>query len=445
MDERDKGLDKKAWLALLLIGSGEAAIAQSTSARPPVVGSAGRASRGAPVRQIGIRAAVDVNYDSNVFGVNQFIGTDRLTNGRSKSDISITPSLQLDILVPLGRQSVFARGGIGYDFYTRNSELNRERINLDLGANLQLTNFCATTVDATYLRARSNAGDIIDPITGVFARADNTEEFKSIGGRANCGGAIGISPGFGYRHSETRNSRTAFKFNDSNQDAFDASIGYQRPTLGRLSIYGSYTKGEYPNRDIYFNQFAQFGLIGPHDGVTSYSAGARFERNIGSRISGAVSLGYSWVNPKSPFSQKFRGSSYSLELNVVPTNRLSLDLAASRSAELSNTGVSSFSITEVYSLNGTYKLNERLGLNFGASQQSRDFRRSKDAPQALPNQPIPLDNDKFTRFYGGFVYDLNRRIRLNGLVSQQHRGANDARFRYNNTTASLGVSLALGR
>ncbi|MFD1610315.1 outer membrane beta-barrel protein [Sphingomonas tabacisoli] len=429
-------MDKRAWLALLLIGCGEAAIAQTTSPRPPVVGSPGRPNRGAPERHIGIRADVDVNYDSNVYGVSDQLAPTRLVGGRSKDDISITPSLQLDILLPLGRQSVFARGGIGYDFFTKNSELNRARINMDVGANLQVTNFCTTTIDGTYLRTRSNAGDVVDPVDGSVLRLNNTEEFKSIGARADCGSGFGISPGLGYRHSETRNSKSAFKFNDSNQDSFDGSIGYQRPTLGRLSIYGSYSTGEYLNRDILGLPVQLTGL--PHDGVKSYSAGGRFERNIGSRISGVLSLGYSWVDPKAQASKKFRGSSYSAQINVIPTNRMSLDLLASRSAELSNTTFASFSITEVYALNGTYRLNPRIALNFGASQQTRDFRQTATAAN-------PITNDKFTRFYGGFVYDLNRRIRLNGLVSQQHRGANDARFRYSNTTASLGVSLSLGR
>lgn len=429
-------MNKRAWLALLLIGSGEAAIAQSTSSRPPVVGSQGRPNRGVPERHIGIRADVDLNYDSNAFGVSKALEPVRLAGSRSKDDISITPSLQLDILLPFGRQSAFVRGGIGYDFFTKNSELNRERINLDLGTNLQVTNFCTTTINGTYLRSRSNAGDVVDPVAGGLVRLNNTEEFKSIGARADCGSGFGISPGFGYRHSETRNSKSVFKFNDSNQDSFDGSIGYQRPTLGRLSIYGSYSTGKYLNRDILG---LPFGLTGfPRDGVKSYSAGGRFERNIGSRISGVLSVGYSWVDPKSLASKKFRGSSYSAQINIIPTNRISLDLLASRAAELSNTTIASFSITDVYALNGTYRLNERLALNFGASHQTRDFRQTATATN-------PITNDKFDRFYGGFVYDLNRRIRLNGLVSQQHRGANDARFRYSNTTASLGVSLSLGR
>lgn len=433
-------MSNKTWLMLLLIGSAEAAIAQTTATRPPSFGAGARPARGAPVRQIGIRAGVDVAYDSNVYGINDALLRARgATLPGSKDDISITPSLQLDILLPLGRQSVFARGYIGYDFYTNNSQLNRERINLALGGNLQVTRGCSATVTGNYLRQRSNAGDVFAVSDVPLVRRTNTEEQKSIGTQAICGGAIGITPAFGYTHSEVRNSNQFFKFNDSNQDSFNASIGYSRPTLGRIAVYGTYTEGEYINRNIFGLPNIFPGI--PSDGIKSYSAGVEFERNIGSRLSGRVSAGYSWVDPKSPFSTKFRGAAYTLALNYTPSNRLALDLLLSRSTELPNSAFASYAVTDVYSLNGTYRLNERLSANFGVARQKRNFRQRA----ATVDQVSFVTKDKFDRVYGGFVYDLNRRIRLNGLVSHQRRGADNPLFRYSNTTASLGASLSLGR
>lgn len=429
-------MDKKAWLALLLIGSGEAAIAQN-SARPPVVGSAGRP--GAATRHINIRANVDASYDSNVFGLSDALIEQRGIRGRSKDDFSISPSLQIDMFLPVGRQSVYARGSIGYDFYARNTQRDRERINLGLGGNAQVTNTCSVGADANYTRSLSDAGDVFLVDEQQLVRRGNTKEFRSIGAQAQCAGVVGISPSVGYRHAETRNSLEFFQLNDSNQDSFDLSIGYQRPALGRVSVYGTYSKGEYLHRNI-------LGLPGnipgiPNDGVTSYSAGARFERSIGSRISGAASFGYSWVNPKGIFAQKFRGAVYSLNLNVIPTTRLSVDLTASRSGNLSNNVISSLSVSEVYSINATYRLNQRVDLNVGTSLTKQNFHQTA----RTIDQVEFISKDKFTRTYGGFVYNLNRRLRLNGLVSHQRRSADNPLFRYSNTSATLGVSLSLGR
>jgi hypothetical protein len=430
-------LKKRAWLTLLLIGSGETAIAQSYSARPPVVGSAGRA--GAPARHIDIGASVDVNYDSNVFGLSDTLINQGRLNGREKDDYSISPSLRLDMFLPLGRQSVFAGGSIGYNFYANNKQRNREHIGLKLGGNAQLTNTCSVGTHANYSRSLSDAGDVFVLDEGELIRRGNTREFRSIGAQAQCAGLVGISPSFGYNHAETRNSLEFFKLNDSNQDSFDLSIGYQRPALGRVSIYGTYSKGEYLHRNILGLPDVIPGV--PHDGVKSYSAGARFERSIGSRISGSASLGYSWVNPEAIFARKFRGATYALSLNVIPTTRMSVDLIAERSSNLSNSVLASLVVNQIYAINGTYKLNDQMNLNFGTSFQRRNYHQDG----RTIDQVEVVSKDKFTRTYGGFAYNLNRRIRLNGLVSHQRRSADNPLFRYSNTSATLGVSLSLSR
>ena len=429
-------MTKKIWLGLLLLGTADVAFAQGTATRPSQPGAA---ARGAPVRQMSIRAAVDASYDSNAFGLSDEAIDRGLAFGRTKSDFQITPSLLLDIYQPFGRQSAFLRGQIGYDFYMRNSQLNRERIGLNGGVNLQVLRACSTTISGDYSRQRSNAGDIfaVSPIPTVTRV--NTEERKSIGVDASCSGAIGISPTFGYRHSETRNSSDFFKLNDSNQDSFDASIGYQRPSLGRIAIYGSYAEGEYISRNILGLPNVIPGI--PADGVKSYSAGARFERDIGSRASGAISVGFSWVDPKAIFSRKFRGNTYALSFSLRPSDRLSLDLAASRSADLSNTVFATFALTQNYSINGTYRLNGKTAVNFGSSYQKRDYRQNANA---IDNAAV-VSNDEFIRAYGGVIYDLNRRVRLNGLFSQQRRKSDNSFFNYNNTTVSVGASLSLGR
>lgn len=437
---RGKGLKNKAWLGLLLLGSADIATAQTTSTHPPSFGAAPRINReAAPVRHIGIRAAVDASYDSNALGVSDALIQRGSLVGRSKDDIQITPSLLLDILVPFGRQSAFLSGQLGYDFYVNNSQLDRERIGLDGGVNLRVVGSCATTISGSYIRQRSNAGDVFALSPVPIADRTNTEERTSIGGDATCGGPVGLSPSFGYRHSQVRNSSRFFELNDSNQDAFNASLGYQRPSLGRIAIYGSYVEGEYTRRNV-LGLPAIFPGI-PNDGVKSYSVGGRFEREIGSRISGAVSVGFSWVNPKAVFSQKFRGSTYSVNLNVRPTDRMSVDLLASRAADLSNTVFATFAITEIYSLNGTYRLNRKMAVNFGSSYQTRDYRQNAQ----VIDQTATVSNDDFVRAYVGMVYDLNDRVRLNGLVSQQRRKSDNSFFNYNNTTVSVGASLALGR
>jgi len=447
-----EGVTKKLLLALLSVSAADAAVAQTTATRPPVVGTIPRpegegalGALGGVVRRIGVRVGVDASYESNVFGVSEAVARARGGN-QALDDFQISPSLQLDLQVPFGRQSAYLRGSLGYDFLLRNKQLNRERIALDGGANLSLSG-CSVTPNASYARSRSNAGDIFaiipDPalVPDPFRIRNNVQTSYSYGAQVQCGGAIGLSPTFGYRHSELRNSAPLLKFNDSNQDAFDASIGYQRPSLGRISVFGSYSRGEFIARDIFFRRRGDPSFNGNAlDGVENYSAGIRFERDIGSRAYGSISAGYSWANPNSPFSQRFRGSTYDLSLSLRPSNKLAVDLAVSRSANVANAVFASFAVTELYSLNASYRVNDRLGVSFGSSLQKRDFRQSgvtNDFARAL-------SDDEFIRAYGAVNYDLNRRLRLNALVSQQRRKAADPAFGFNNTTVSVGASLALG-
>jgi hypothetical protein len=425
-------------LGLLMIGSAGTAIAQTTSSRPPSFGAQPRPST-TVTRNIGIRAAVDVGYDTNAFGLNDALIARGSLGTRSKDDVSVTPSLQLDIALPFGRQSAYLRGVIGYDFFLKNPQLDRERIQLDGGVNLQVGSGCSGLVNAAYGRFRTNAGDIFAVDDEPLIRNVNTQESRSFGARAQCGGAIGLTPSVGYQHASVRNDSPFFALNDVNSDSFDASLGYSRPSLGRVSVYGTYTISEFLNRNVLGFPAVIPGI--PNDGVKSYSAGVRFERSLGTRIAGTIAAGYTWVDPKNVFSSRFRGSSYSLNLNVRPYERLSIDLLASRSAEVANTVFASYSLSEVYSLNGTFRLNGRTSLNFGSSFQTRDYRGEFPTVDSA----VLLSHDEFVRAYVGFAYDLNRRIRLNGLFSQQRRKADNPLFNFNNTSVSLGASFSLGR
>lgn len=50
-------------------------------------------------------------------------------------------------------------------------------------------------------------------------------------------------------------------------------------------------------------------------------------------------------------------------------------------------------MTQVYSLNGTYRLNRKVAVNFGSSYQKRDYRQNA---QAIDNNTV-VSNDKFVK------------------------------------------------
>lgn len=392
----------------------------------PATASHAQGGEEAQRRSLSIRPTLQLIYDSNVYKVSRRAS---FAAGPLVDDLSVSPGVNLDISLPLGRQRVFLAGFAGYDFYVSNSRLDRERIGLNGGADLRPFGTCVTTLLVDYGRAQ---GDLANGLS-LFA-VPNTEERVTLGADARCGGAIGLQPGIGYRHQRVSNSNRTFLTNNSTSDTYSASLAYVRPSFGSLSLYGNYSRGRFDDRVP----------IAPgipptlREGIDSYGAGLRYEREIGARLRGWISGGYTWVNPNTG-GEKFRGASYAAAIDYRASERLAVSLNASRTAELPNLINVLYAINDSVSLSGSYRLNPRISLNAGVNYQNRRLRAS----QALVGVPFVATKDELLQLSTGAGYDLGRRLRLNlGFTHQQRRSDNDF-FRYNANTVQLGASYEL--
>ena len=337
------------------------------------VGGFAEARAAAPERGFTVSPTVRLTYDSNVLGGRQVIRDDNISG---TDDVRLSPSLAINVVYPFGRQSAFLGGSIGYDFYRRHDELNRERIALDGGVNIRGPASCASVLGAGYSRRQSDAEDIIlAPDGSTLVNVVNVQETRRYSANITCGAAIGLRPGVGYTRSETRNSGVR-AFQNVISDTYTGSLGYARPSFGQLSLFVSYRDGRYPNRGLVT------GAVGD-DGIKVYSGGLSYDREIGSRLGGSVSVGFTKVNPDAPDVPTFNGLSYSAAVRYQPFDRLSTSLSASRSAEQSNLLAVSYSIMTAFSFNGTYRINDRFSAPFGARYSTRRFRSSPLLPGAL--------------------------------------------------------------
>lgn len=324
-------------------------------------------------RGVSISPTVRLTYDSNVLGGRRVVRDDNISG---TDDVQLSPSLAVNIVYPFGRQSAFLGGSIGYDFYRRHDELNRERISLDGGVNIRGPASCASVLGVGYSRRQSDVEDLIlAPDGSTLVNVVNVQETRRYSANISCGPAIGLRPGLGYTRSETRNSGRR-EFQNIISDTYRGSLGYARPSFGQLSLYISHQDGRYPNRELLT------GGAG-NDGIKVYSGGLSYDREIGSRLGGTVSIGYTKVDPKSSDVHKFDGLSYSAAVRYQPFDRLSTSISASRSAEQSNLLAVSYSISTAYTFNGTYRINDRFSAPFGARYSTRRFRSSPLVPGAL--------------------------------------------------------------
>lgn len=400
-------------LGAMLITSATAASAQAGAA--------------AGERRLDIRPSVQLVYDDNVFRAPESFDL----GNRSRDDMRVTPGVVADIAVPVGRQTLFLNGSVGYDFFANNSQLDRERIGLSGGANLRARS-CSSTITGRYNRQQTDFANILATVA-----IPNADERRVFDVQLQCAGAVGLAPSVGFTRSVVRNSSTLFQPLDVNSNTFTAAVGYQRPSFGLLSLYGTYSTAEFPNR-----RFLLPGETDPvTDGIDSYSVGVSFERQIGSRITGSLSFGHTWVNPKLDQTVEFTGLSYSAGIDLRPGDALLLNLTAARTIDVQNIVAASYAITDLFSLAGTYQFSQRMSLNFGSRYQERRFRA---APQleGLPGFLLVPD-DQLISATIGLGYDIGDRLRLTTGFTQERRKSDLNFFNFNNTRLEAGLSLQL--
>ena len=89
--------------------------------------------RSEPVTQLS--ASLYVRHDSNVARADADRAAQR---NLARADQRATPSIDLVVARPLGRNTLSINASAGYDFYRRNKRLNRERLSLGAAAGVLL-------------------------------------------------------------------------------------------------------------------------------------------------------------------------------------------------------------------------------------------------------------------------------------------------------------------
>jgi hypothetical protein len=367
------------------------------------------AAGAAPVLQIS--PTFEVRYDSNVARSSDEIARQR---GIRPNDWRFTPWLNVDLEKPVGNQTLFLVGDVGYDFYARNKRLNRERILLDGGAHLQFSR-CTGTVHGSLAIHQSDLSELIDA-----APAKNTEHIRTVGLDAKCGGPIGLTPSAGVSRTWGSNSATIRKISDYTMTQGHAGLGYARPTLGELSVIVSARHVHYPHREG----------VGLSDHFNVFSIGGQYSREIGSRFQGSVSLNRTTVDSGAGFP-KFTGLTSSADLSILASDNLRAHVQWSRDVQPVGLGFGDFAIDNRLSGNVDYALSPRLTLSGGAGLIRRNIRGESmlDVPQ--------LNSERRVYEYARLTYQRSARTSLALDVRHEQRDADPATFNYHSTSVGM--------
>jgi len=340
-------------------------------------------------------------------------------------DELLEPALLANLQRPIGRESVFLNGDVGYDFYDHNSFLDRQHLNVESGINVPIQQ-CKNTVSGAY---SSHQTDLSEEVLLV----KNTEDLETIALKGDCTRTVGIAPQVTLSQGWSQNSAITRKAVDKIMSTAEGGLVYARPALGQIFFFGHYEEVDYPH---------SIGSITGHisrAGYTSYSGGARFTRELGTRLHGSASLSYEVLHSKLTNSTGFQGLIYSLDLTYTASTRLEGHLIAARETAPSERAGAAFSTNDSVSGDVTYRLGARLKLDLDGSYRRRVYGEPILTDLAVFN----LSRETFVDGEGALVYDLSPKISVRMNVREEVRHADVMLFNYSNLTVGLRVNAKL--
>jgi hypothetical protein len=197
--------------------------------------------------------------------------------------------------------------------------------------------------------------------------------------------------------------------------------------MGAIQVYGDYGELAYDNPIVI--PFPPF-LV--NDSYLTYAGGVRYDRSMGARLSGTVSIAYSFLRPSFSFTPGFSGVTYSAELNYRMSSRLSVRASVSR-ADLPTFEIgAAYIIDNRRQIDASYRLGQRLNLTIGVFDDADTFQGV-----VTDNVNGLVTSSRTDSVFGSVSMALNRRLSASLYVTNQYRSANVALYSYTDDSVSL--------
>jgi hypothetical protein len=357
----------------------------------------------------------DLIYNSNVAYSDAQLAAAR---GLTLADEIINPDASFVLARRVGGQTVFVQGDAGYVYHRVNSQLDREKVDVTAGVNARYLR-CQEVVSGEYAARQS---DLAETQLGVVS---NFQQVGTVAGMVTCGRSIGLAPSVSVSQSWRDNSNVLMRQVNSNSFTVSPSLAYQQPALGALSLFATYAKTDYPNQTYP----GPLGLL--TGGYNLYAGGVRYDRRLGGRIEGTVTVSYTSLDQNGPGSQGFSGLTYAADLTYHVSSRLHAHANATRATTPSDRLGANYSVDETYEGDLTYALGPRLTISGTYSHRIRDY------PGGSPLIVNDLTHEVSDQFTADATYELNRRVRLSLIAGDTERTANFPGLSFSSTTVEL--------
>lgn len=375
-----------------------------------------------PVNELAFTA--ELRHDTNVARSDELLAT---RQGLRRSDERLSLGASFTLARPLGRNNVSVNAFLGYDFYRRNSQLNRERIavNGDLDVNVGP---CLVSAMPEFSRRQSDLYDIAFVNIPGIESVKNTETTQRYRGELRCGRAFGLRPMVFYERSWGDNTNAVRQIMDYRGEAFGGGLSYSHPVVGDIDLSLERRNLDYPNRST-------------ASGLTGYrldEARLALRREIGAVLSADGYIAYSHLKPENSGAQDFKGVSWSLGLSATPLPDLRLrgDFAQALKPSLGNDAL--YQRDRNLQLRATYQLTPKTAVSVTAGRNDRLYRGASGLFGPL------LERDRIDRVSAGVDYRVSQRLGFGLQAGHERRNANGTIYDYNNTFVALNARFTLG-
>ena len=410
-----------------------APVAAQTMSTPNLPGVAPTISDG-----LSLNASGEVLYDSNVLRTASLAV---LTGTTHRDDFRYSPEASATYGRSSGLIALSVNGSIGRDFFQYNRYLDRNRY---LGGGLvtyHAGSSCQVSVNGNYASRqggiREAGAAIIDPAGApaddVGIVIDNVITTAVYGANAGCGSPTGrLTFGGGYTHSSISNGAALRKFGDSDSDTFMGNVGLGIFRPGQLSLNGSYSTIEYPNR---IGGAILNGAPLVNSGVKTYRIGLSYSRPIGTKLSGSFGVAFLHSDPIGG-QAAYNSPAYNLGLNYAPSQRLNFTLTGSRDIIPSTTAGALFRVVDQLLLGAHYSLGNDITVDGNAGFIRNNYKQAF----SLPGEPV-RNNDISPTFGLGVTYAPRSLYDVTVNVTRTSRTSDPAIYNYSSTRA--GITLAV--
>lgn len=349
--------------------------------------------------------------------------------GLARSDQRLTTGVDVAINRTLGRNTLRVVGNVGYDFYRRNTQLNRERIGLlgEAGVNVGP---CLAEVSARIDRRQSDLDSIGYVNLPDVESVKNTETTQTYRAEGRCGYVYGLRPSLGYEHARGDNSNILRDISDYKSNRVFGGVAYDHPVAGKVKLTYEREKVKFPNRAA--------TPLAALAGYKNDELRLQLSRDVGTLLTADAMVAYNWLVPDDATAAPgFKGTTWRIGGTLKPGPRLRLRASTSRTIRPSLNGEALYTKQALNDAAVTYALSQRMSLSGGVSISKRDFRG------AQANFGPLLDEDKFTRVFAGLTMRTARRLELTLEGGHERRNATGTIYDYSGNYVGLRGRLTL--